>query len=107
MLNFLPAVLVGVIASLLMAINALFWVPILLVFALIKLVVPIPAFRRAIAPVLLAIAEAWISCNSGWMALTQRTEWDVSRHRRAGSAAGTWSTATTSPGSTSSCCSTC
>ena len=31
----------------------------------------------AIAPVLLWIAEAWISCNSGWMALTQRTSWDV------------------------------
>jgi 1-acyl-sn-glycerol-3-phosphate acyltransferase len=27
--------------------------------------------------VLLWIAEAWISCNSGWMALTQRTDWDV------------------------------
>ena len=30
------------------------------------------------APVLLWIAEAWISCNSAWMALTQRSEWDVS-----------------------------
>jgi hypothetical protein len=60
MLNFLPAVLVGAIASLLMVHQRLFWVPILLVFALIKLLVPIPAFRRAIAPVLLAIAEAWI-----------------------------------------------
>jgi len=25
----------------------------------------------------LFIAEAWISCNSAWMALTQRTFWDV------------------------------
>jgi hypothetical protein len=30
MLNFLPAPLIGIIASLLLALNALFWVPILL-----------------------------------------------------------------------------
>jgi 1-acyl-sn-glycerol-3-phosphate acyltransferase len=27
--------------------------------------------------VLVAIAEGWIACNGGWMALTQRTVWDV------------------------------
>ncbi len=77
MLNFLPPLLVGLIAGLLMVLNALFWVPILLVFALLKLVIPLHGFRRAVAPVLLAIAEAWIACNSAWMALTQRTRWDV------------------------------
>ena len=77
MLNFLPAVLVGAVASLLMALNALFWVPVLLLLALVKLLVPVPAFRLAIAPALLFVAEAWISCNSAWMALTQRTRWDV------------------------------
>ena len=77
MLNFLPAVLVGAIAALLMVLNALFWVPLLLLLALLKLLVPIPAFRRFIAPTLLFVAEAWISCNSAWMALTQRTQWDV------------------------------
>ena len=77
MLNFLPAVLVGAIAALLMVLNALFWVPLLLLLALLKLLVPIPAFRRFIAPALLFVAEAWISCNSAWMALTQRTQWDV------------------------------
>ena len=77
MLNFLPPILVGLVAGLLMVLNALFWVPILLLFAVLKLLVPLPAFRQAIAPVLLAIAEAWITCNSAWMALTQRTRWDV------------------------------
>jgi 1-acyl-sn-glycerol-3-phosphate acyltransferase len=33
--------------------------------------------RLAIDPLLVRIAEAWISGNSGWMALTQRTAWDV------------------------------
>ena len=77
MLNFLPAPLVGVLASLLLALNCLFWVPILLVFAVLRLVIPIGAVRRWLAAVLLFIAEAWIACNSAWMTLTQRTAWDV------------------------------
>jgi len=77
MLNFLPAPLIGLIASLLLGLNALFWVPVLLLFAILKLILPFQAVRLRIDPVLVAIAEAWISCNSGWMALTQRTAWDV------------------------------
>jgi len=77
MLNKLPPWLVGSIASVLMVLNALFWVPILLLFSLLKLLLPFQAAQKFFAPVLLWIAEAWISCNSGWMALTQRTQWDV------------------------------
>jgi 1-acyl-sn-glycerol-3-phosphate acyltransferase len=77
MLNFLPPLLVGVIATLLMLLNIFFWVPILLAFALLKLVLPFKRVRLWIDPVLLAIAESWISGNNGWMALTQRTQWDV------------------------------
>ena len=77
MLCFLPPLPTALIATLLMVLNALFWVPILLLVALIKLLLPVKAIRLRIDPVLLAIAEAWISCNSGWMALTQRTQWDV------------------------------
>ena len=77
MLNGLPPLLVGVIASILMVLNALFWVPVLLFFSLLKLLLPFTAAQRFFAPILLWIAEAWISCNSGWMALTQRTQWDV------------------------------
>ena len=77
MLNFLPAPLIGLIASVLLGLNALFWVPILLLVAILKLILPFQAVRLRIDPVLVAIAEAWIYCNSGWMALTQRTAWDV------------------------------
>ena len=68
----------GVVAALLLGLNTLFWVPILLLFSLIKLVIPLPPLRRALAPVLVFIAESWIACNSAWMALTQRCTWDVS-----------------------------
>jgi 1-acyl-sn-glycerol-3-phosphate acyltransferase len=77
MLNFLPAPLIGIIASLLLALNALFWVPILLCFAIVRLILPVKSVRLLIDPVLVTIAETWISGNSGWMKLTQRTEWDV------------------------------
>jgi 1-acyl-sn-glycerol-3-phosphate acyltransferase len=75
--NSLPAPLVGSIAALLLGLNTLFWVPILLFFSVLKLLIPLEAVRQRLARVLLFIAEAWISGNSAWMALTQRTSWDV------------------------------
>ncbi len=77
MLNFLPAPLLGLLAFCLLFLNIVFWVPLLLAFAAIKLVLPFKPVRVAIDPVLLFIAESWISTNSSWMRLTQRTEWDV------------------------------
>lgn len=77
MINFLPKPLVALITSLLMVLNAVFWVPILLVFAAFKFLLPFRPVRLLIDPILLFIAESWISCNSGWMWLTQRTHWDV------------------------------
>ncbi len=77
MLNFLPSPLVGLIAAVLMVFNALFWVPVLLFFALLKLLIPVRKTRLLIDPILLHIAEAWIAGNSAWMGLTQRTTWDV------------------------------
>ena len=77
MLNFFPPLLLGLMATVLLALNALFWVPVLLFFALLKLIVPLQSVRLLIDPILLRIAEAWIAGNSGWMGLTQRTRWDV------------------------------
>ena len=77
MLNFMPSPLVFLIATLLMVINALFWVPILLIFSSLKLILPFKPIRLAVDPILLSIAEAWIWGNSAWMGLTQRTNWDV------------------------------
>jgi 1-acyl-sn-glycerol-3-phosphate acyltransferase len=77
MLHFLPAPVIGLVAALLLVLNTLVWVPILLAFSLVRLLLPFEPVRRALAPVLAGIAESWIACNSGWMALTQRTSWDV------------------------------
>src|ERR1044072_2793609 len=77
MLAFLPAPLRGVIAFVLLVVNTLFWCALLFVCALLKLVLPFPAVRVRIDPVLNGIAACWIACNSGWMRLTQKTRWDV------------------------------
>ncbi len=77
MLNFLPSPVVGTLASVLLFINVLFWSSLLFAFALIKILLPIKVLRLVIDPILTKIAEGWVTCNSGWMALTQKTRWDV------------------------------
>jgi 1-acyl-sn-glycerol-3-phosphate acyltransferase len=57
--------------------NILFWVPILLMFSIFKLLLPFKSVRLLIDPLLLRIAEAWIAGNSAWMRLTQKLDWQV------------------------------
>lgn len=68
---------IGMLASLLLALNTLIWVPLLLTVALLRLLLPVPALRDRLTLLATVIAEAWISGNSAWMRLTQRTQWDV------------------------------
>lgn len=77
MLNFLPPLLRGSVALLLLVFNTLFWCALLFAFALVKLALPFQAVRARIDPVLNGIATRWIACNSAWMRLTQHMEWDV------------------------------
>jgi 1-acyl-sn-glycerol-3-phosphate acyltransferase len=77
MLNFLPSGFVGVIAGFLLSINVLFWVTILYVFSIPKILFPWPPLRQVLNRILHWIAENWIAGNSGWMRLTQKTKWDV------------------------------
>ena len=77
MLGFLPPVVRGAIAFVLLVLNTLFWCALLFVLALVKLLLPFEPVRARVDPMLNAIATCWIACNSGWMRLTQRTAWDV------------------------------
>jgi hypothetical protein len=56
MLGFLPPVVRGVIALLLLVLNTLFWCTLLFALALVKLVLPFQAVRARIDPLLNAIA---------------------------------------------------
>ena len=77
MLSFLPPVLRGVIAAMLLALNTLFWCTPLFALALLKLVLPFRGVRLALDPAIHGIATRWIAGNSAWMRLTQPTRWDV------------------------------
>lgn len=72
-----PPIFIGLVASALMVLNVLLWVPILLSFALVKLLLPWAPVRLRIDPILLWIAQTWIAGNSAWMRWTQTTQWDV------------------------------
>ena len=77
MLNFLPSLLVGIIATLLFALNVIFWPSIVFFFSILKFILPLAPLRRVFDRILPWLAENWISCNSAWMGLTQKTNWDV------------------------------
>ena len=72
----LLSLLRGLLAGFLLLANCLFWVPVLLLFSMLRLL-PLKRVRLVVDPLLLRIAEAWIAGNSAWMRLTQRTLWDV------------------------------
>ena len=78
MLHLLPAPLRGIVASLLLGLNTLFWAMFLFPMTLVRLVSPTAGLRRRAGLVLAAIAECWIACNRLWMDLVQRTQWQVS-----------------------------
>jgi len=76
-LAFLPPFARGVIALALLVLNTLAWCTVLFAFSLVKLALPTQRVRERIDPILNGIATRWIACNSAWMRLTQRTDWDV------------------------------
>lgn len=69
--------LTGIIASILLFINVIFWCSLLFLLTPIKFILPENIVRKVMDPIFSTIAGAWISCNSGWMKLTQSTRWDV------------------------------
>lgn len=77
MLNFLPYKILGLLSSLLLGLNVLVWVTLLFFFSIFKFLLPWPPLRRIFDRIIPWIAENWISCNSGWMRLTQKTKWEV------------------------------
>ena len=58
-------------------IHTIFFVLPLVLLALIKLIVPVTAFRRMITRWLMAIGEAWIATNAMIFRLVNDTTWDI------------------------------
>lgn len=77
MLNFLPSPIIGVLAFLLAVINVLFWSTLIFIVTGIKLIFRFNAARKVLDPILIALAENWITGNAVWMWLTQKTDIQV------------------------------
>ncbi|MEC9083981.1 MAG: acyltransferase [Pseudomonadota bacterium] len=77
MLSFLPAPVIGVLNSLLLGLNTVFWCLLLYIPAVLKLVIPHKGFRVLCTRVIIWISESWVACNTGWMKLTHNTRWHV------------------------------
>ncbi len=77
-MDFLPAPLRGVIASLLLALNTIVCCTPLFVVAIFKLCLPFPAAQRVTDWLMSHIHEAWIANNNHWMNLIGHTRWHLS-----------------------------
>jgi 1-acyl-sn-glycerol-3-phosphate acyltransferase len=77
MLGFLPPLLRGIIASILLGLNTLILGPLLILISIARFPIPNARWHRFCTAVAIAIAELWISFNSGWMKLVQPMNWDV------------------------------
>ncbi len=57
-----------------LTVNTIFWFIPIFVLAIFKLLLPIPALKRAISRVLMAIGESWVSVNSFLMRIAASVE---------------------------------
>jgi 1-acyl-sn-glycerol-3-phosphate acyltransferase len=67
MLRLLPAPVLGVLSSLLLALNTIFWATPILLLSLVKLLLPLPAVRKPVDRLANELAQRWVGCNSRWL----------------------------------------
>ena len=77
MFGFLPSPLKGVIATLILICNTLFWCVFIYFFALLKFCIPIRSFQAWCSKIMVAIGQNWISGNSFEIRLMHPVQWVV------------------------------
>ncbi|QBM16333.1 putative acyltransferase YihG [Marinobacter sp. JH2] len=77
MLNFLPAPFKGVLVLLLIVLNTVVFLPFLLLFAIVKLLLPVTMIRKGCTIVINGIAWYWIGFNNTLVRIFHKVEWDV------------------------------
>ncbi|MGH8555450.1 MAG: acyltransferase, partial [Gammaproteobacteria bacterium] len=76
MLHRLPAPIHGVIMSLLLILNTVFWAIPVYLMILVKLVTPKGRLRDAVSQVVARLAQTWATVNSLLAQVFLRIEWD-------------------------------
>ncbi len=77
MLSFLPSPVKGVLLLGLYVINTIFWTMVIFSVALLKLCVPVPAWRKLCSKVMIGIGNIWIFFNNCNMRFVNKIHWDV------------------------------
>ncbi|MDX1452761.1 MAG: acyltransferase [Oleiphilaceae bacterium] len=77
MLHFIPGPIKGLIVTLLIIINTLFWFPPLLLAAITKALLPISIIRVTATKLAIAMATNWISFNSFLFTVFHKIEWQI------------------------------
>ena len=65
------------LTSIILLLNTLFFCPILIFLAFVKLITPISSWRHQLGLTLITIANAWIRGNNLTLSLTQNIEWEI------------------------------
>ncbi|MEP1742236.1 MAG: acyltransferase [Kangiellaceae bacterium] len=73
----MPKIIVGSFSFLLHVVNTLFWVVPIFVFALLKVLLPLPFAKKILDKLLNGCASLWIACNGVILQSTKTIEWDV------------------------------
>lgn len=73
----MPKLIIGSFSFLLHVINTLFWVVPILVFALLKVLLPLPIVKKFLDKLLNGCASLWITCNGVVLQSTKTIEWDL------------------------------
>ena len=106
MLALLPASFRGTLTSVVLGLNTVVVSLSLVLPALLKLLLPVPAVRRTADRALNGLASAWVAINTAWIKAAQPSaRWDVQGVDGLHLRGCTWCRATTRAGSTSWCCS--
>jgi 1-acyl-sn-glycerol-3-phosphate acyltransferase len=68
----------GFFSMILLGVNTIFWIPLLIIIAIIKLLIPLKFWRNFWGKISITIAEIWISINNFNIRWTKNIEWNVS-----------------------------
>ncbi len=77
MLRFLPGKVKGISNIILFSINTIFWVTLLLIVSVFRIIIPLKFWYRLTSEISIFIANSWITVNNLTMALFQKIDWDV------------------------------
>jgi 1-acyl-sn-glycerol-3-phosphate acyltransferase len=68
----------GFFSMILLSVNSVFWIPLLIAVAIIKLLIPLKFWRTFWGKISIIIGEAWITVNNFNIRWTKNIQWNVS-----------------------------